>query len=298
MEVEKINLEDWTRFGEGNNGQSFYHTSDDSVVLKLNDSSWSREKTLEEFNLSESVFRMGVRCPAVYSFVTDGGRFGYISQRIKGKRSFSRMIADEPSRIPELAAVFAARAKELHSTPCDTARFPSLLAQRKAMIDGCGVLPDDIRARLESIYREFDPSATTCLHGDFHPGNLISGDGGEYWIDLGSFSYGDPMLDISTMYMIAHYTPVKALESIFHMNRRQFCSFVDEFLKCYYGESLDDELMGKIRDAAIFKSGISICARPKSAFIFFPLIRGQKVRFALVSLLVRLIWPLMRVKEK
>lgn len=158
-------------------------------------------------------------------------------------------------------------------------------------------LPDDVRARLESIYKDFDSTAYTCLHGDFHTGNLISGEGGEYWIDLGGFAYGDPLLDVSTLYMIGYYTPVKAIESIFHISRRQFCSFVDEFLKCYYGEELNDQMMEKIKNAALFKAGISICSTPGSALIFVPLIRGQKVRFILISFLVRLIWPLIsRIK--
>ena len=162
-----------------------------------------------------------------------------------------------------------------------------------ALIDNCKAMPDDVRARLESISKEFDPTACTCLHGDFHPGNLISGEGGEYWIDLGGFSYGDPLLDISTLYMTAHYTPAGALKSIFHIGRRPFCKFVDGVIRCYYGEALDDKLMQKIKDAAIFKAGISICSTPGSAFIFVPLIRGQKLRFALIMLLVRLLWPVL-----
>lgn len=297
MDPEKINLSDWVRFGEGANGQSYYHKTDDSIVLKLNDTSWTQEKSLAEFSLSKSVHDLGVQCPDVYKFVTDGERYGNISQRIKDKRSFSRMIADDPSRIPELAATFAARAKEFHSLKCDKSGFQSALALRKSMIDGCDALPDDVRARLESIYKDFDPEACNCLHGDFHPGNLISGEGGEYWIDLGGFSYGDPLLDISTLYMIGHYTPVKALEDIFHINKRQFCKFVDEFLKCYYGEELNDRMMEKIRNAAIFKTGISICSRPKSAFIFVPVIRGQKVKSAMAAFLANLLWPVLHKKE-
>ena len=38
------------------------------------------------------------------------------------------------------------------------------------------------------------PDPCTCLHGDFTTGNLIT-DGKEcYWIDLGWFSYGNPLL--------------------------------------------------------------------------------------------------------
>lgn len=297
MEAEKINLAEWIRFGEGNNGQSYYHATDDTIVLKLNDSSWTEERSLEEFNQSRSVYELGVISPKLYSFVTDGERFGYTIERIKGKRSFSRMIADEPSRIPELAARFAAMARKLHSLQCDTSVFQSALAQRKAMIDNCEVLPDDVRARLEEICGVFDPAACTCLHGDFHPGNLISGEGGDYWIDLGGFSYGDPLIDIATLYLVAHYTPAGTLDRIFHVRRRSICKFVDEFLKCYYGEKLDGTMMEKVRSAALFRAGLAICSQPRSAFIFVPLIRGQKVRFSLIFFIISLISPLLEKRK-
>lgn len=298
MEAEKIDLAEWIRFGEGNNGQSYYHVTDDSLVLKLNDSSWTEEMSLAEFNLSRSVYDLGVPCPKTYRFVSDGQRFGYTSERIKGKRSFSRMIADEPSRIPELAARFAAMARRLHSIQCDTSVFQSALALRKGMIDNCAVLPDDVRARLEEIGGIFDSAAVTCLHGDFHPGNLISGEGGEYWIDLGGFSYGDPLIDIATLYLVAHYIPAGTLDRIFHVKRRPICRFVDEFLKCYYGAELDGAMMEKVRSAALFRAGLAICTQPKSASIFIPLIRGQKVRFALIFFFISLLLPLLEKRRK
>lgn len=281
MEVDKINLDDWVRFGEGGNGQSFYHRTDDSLVLKLNDNSWTEEKALAEFNLSKTAFDIGVKCPEVFAFVTDGERFGFISKRVRKKMSFSRMIADNPSGIAGYASRFAAMARQLHSIECDTAVFSSALAQKKNLIDNCRDIPDDIRARLESICGVFDADACTCLHGDFHPGNLIAGEDGDYWIDLGNLSYGDPLLDIANLYMLAHYVPEKALHHLFHIDRRSFRLFVDEFLKCYYGDSLNEEMMAKIEKASLFRVALALCSSPKSAFIFFPLLRGRKLRFAL-----------------
>lgn len=294
MEPELINLEDWERFGEGRNGQSYYHKTDSTIVLKLNDRSWTKEKAHAEFRMSKAVHDLGVKCPEVYRFVTDGERFGYIAQRIKGKKSFSRMIADDPGRIPELASIFAARARELHSTQCDTTGFCSGLERSKAKIDSCKAIPDDVRAMLETIYKEFDATASTCLHGDFHPGNLISSESGEYWIDLGSFAYGDPMLDIINLYAIGHYTPGNALKELFHIGRRSFCRFADEFIKSYYGDKLDAEMMDRIKRMSLYKVSLSICSTPKSAFMFVPLLRGQNARFKFMSFIVRLLWPVLK----
>ena len=75
----------------------------------------------------------------------------------------------------------------------------------------------------------------TCLHGDFNPGNLIVSPKGDWWIDLGRFSYGDPLLDIAHLYMFCNegrdsWIVRKVIEHISHMKFSQLQSFWDAFL--------------------------------------------------------------------
>ena len=59
-------------------------------------------------------------------YVTDGQRYGMIVERIQGKESFGRIIADHPERLEELAGMTADYAKALHAMPCDTEVFDSV----------------------------------------------------------------------------------------------------------------------------------------------------------------------------
>ena len=107
MEAKIVDLQEWVSFGGGGFGESFYNKTDDSVILKLNKPSVSAHKAEDEFLRSKAVFQMGIPSAQPYEFVTDGQRYGMTVQRIQGKQSFGRIIADHPERLEELACVTA-----------------------------------------------------------------------------------------------------------------------------------------------------------------------------------------------
>lgn len=123
MEAKIINLEEWVSFGGGGFGESFYNKTDDSVILKLNKPSVSAGKAEDEFLRSKAVFEMGIPSAEPYDFVTDGERYGMTVQRIQGKQSLGKIIANHPERLDEMAGIAAEYAKALHATPCKTDLF-------------------------------------------------------------------------------------------------------------------------------------------------------------------------------
>lgn len=288
MEPKMINIAEWELFGEGGVGQAYIRKDDDSILLKLNYETWPLQKAEAEYKQSKAVCDLGLPCPAIYDLVTDGKRFGYTTERINGKVSLSRMIAAEPKRMHEFAEMFAKRAKELHTKQCNTEAFPSTLQLQKDILDKCTIFPDKLRAELESTYAAFDQSATTCLHGDFHMGNMIVAGGKEYWIDLGTFSYGDPLIDLGNLYMIGYYIPTRMAENLFHMKIGTYRKFMKEFFKCYFGDDLSDETMLRIRNSARFRCALAVAARPNSAVLFMPLLNGQRIKFAIVKFIAGL----------
>lgn len=54
---------------------------------------------------------MGLPVPSIYDYVTDGERFGYTAERIKGKISFARILSQEPDRFEEMARRLSSMAK-------------------------------------------------------------------------------------------------------------------------------------------------------------------------------------------
>lgn len=58
------------------------------------------------------------------------------------------------------------------------------------------------------------------------------------WIDLDRFGYGDPMFDVSYLYMLCNvYSPMKYVQNLFHLTHEQFLLFLDAFARAYSGSA-------------------------------------------------------------
>jgi hypothetical protein len=107
MELDKVNLNDYTQIGEGGNGKTYVTSAAPDEILKVNNarlSTWEAVK--HEYDVSKAVASLGIPVPAMYRIVQVGDAYATISQRIKGKKSLSRICHDEPERTEEMARLF------------------------------------------------------------------------------------------------------------------------------------------------------------------------------------------------
>ena len=251
-----IDMSDCCEFGGGAAGSSFYHKSDDNLVLKLYWEQWPEERARSEFERSRKVFEMGVNCPETYEYVTDGKCFGMISQRIKEKKSFFRILSEEPGRVDEMARRFASEALKLHSTPCDTTKFHPIKERYEiAFARMSEEVPEQIKDDLLKLLRSF-PDGTTCLHGDMQGGNIITDGKKDYWIDLGDFAYGSPTIEFSTLWHNAINLTNDQTLDMFHISSDLQMKFTKLVLQYYYNldkmtHEEQDTIMLRIRRTAV-----------------------------------------------
>lgn len=270
-DVRLIDLNDWVRSGEGADAVSYYHKTDDSVVLRIDVRNNDYETARKEFLRSLTVAGLGVPTPMPREVVTDGIYYGTIFQRMSGKQSFSRMISEHPEKLRELAAVMASMAKELHSISCDTGEFVNVGKSYIDTINSCEHIPERLKVLLNTYASHLDNACTTCIHGDLQPGNVIRTGGRNLWIDIGKFGYGDPDLDFSSLYVLSHFTPKGIVKDLMHLSARQMREFTDCYGREYYGDRYDTaELQEKIRQIGLLHLGASFAVSdmPK-AFRFF-----------------------------
>ena len=155
-------------------------------------------------------------------------------ERINGKRSFARVISEEPERLEEIAVRFAQMCKELHATPCDTALFPDRTLFYKGVIArATGFTPEE-KERMEA-FLDSVPRTATCLHGDMHIGNVITTGRDDLWIDMSDFSYGNPLFDVAMMYFTAFCTPEDMVMDLYHITAEQFREVYRIFAREYFG---------------------------------------------------------------
>lgn len=285
MEASLINMEDWVRFGEGANGSSYYHKTDDGIMLKLNKAELPSSESEKEYLHSRAVRQLGIASPTALSLVTDGTRYGIICEKINDKKSFARLVADNPNELEAIARDFARETRKLHQTECDTSQFQSIIDHYRYLISNCSTIPEDIRNQLMEDAEQLD-GVTTCLHGDLHPGNMIRSGSNNYWIDMNSFGYGNPDIDMGTFLTVCTCSPRKVIEDLFHMSKRQFKRFFEVFGQEYYGELWHTkELEERLNRVLRLRYGTAIATRPKSAILFLPLLKGQKTKSAIIKLI-------------
>ena len=244
----QIALQEWTLVGEGYNGQAFVSDAHPGVMLKM----VRRElgvahKVEQEFYASKAAYEMGLPVPEVYEIVRDGKDHGYLCQRIEGKKSMARQCADEPERIPELAARMADWGRALHALPTPQSEYvPSMKGLLLEALGKSPLLTEAQRERLTALASAM-PDEQTCLHGDFQPGNLILAGEKHYWIDLGWLAHGWYMMDLAHLYkMMVEDSAIPQVQDLTHMSREQMIAFWEAFARAYTGthdvEALNREL--------------------------------------------------------
>jgi len=237
----EIDLNEWEKFGGGVTADSYYKKDDDTIMLKLYADFLPVDEGYRELTTSENIASLGITIAKPIQYVKAGNQYGAIFERVKDKRSFGRIIADEPERIDEIARRFADMLNNLHSIPCNTELFPSMADVIEKNIKSCKYINESQREKaLEALYSV--PKATTCLHGDSHIGNAIMAEGKEpMFIDFSDFSYGNPIFDLGTLYYTTHLGDEARTMEIYHTHVEQMLEFWESFVKYFFeGEGLEE----------------------------------------------------------
>lgn len=252
--IKNIDLKDFRQSGAGANGCSYDSLSDPDLMVKLYNCDYPVAAIHEELEVAEKVFRLGIPSPKPGELVTDGDRFGILFRRIRSKRSFSRMLSDEPERVEEFTREFAGWCKKIHNTVCPEGLFPDAKEQFLDLLDKNPWITGNCRSRMEDFIRNV-PDAGACLHGDMHFGNVLSTlpPGAPlswkhdcYFIDLGYFCRGCPLFDIGMVQCICLYCDEEFRQKEFHITgelaAKAWNIFLDEY---FFGEDhLADRYFG------------------------------------------------------
>jgi len=244
-EVQRIDLNDYVQTGEGGTALTYSH-KDGKTLAKLFMPSMAADNAVREFRINQVVYESGLPTPKPIRLITDGERFGAEYELISPKRSFTRIISQEPDQLVPLSERFARLAKRIHQTPADTTRLPDMRELVREWIDRLEQFPDELKYR---FHRFIDtvPSTPTCLHGDLHIGNIITDGQRDLWIDVGDFAYGVPEWDLGMMYYSTHFLSPERADGIFHLDNDTLRAHWDAFAPVYYGTDSREVLDAEVR---------------------------------------------------
>lgn len=233
LDYETIELSAYTRSGEGGTAVTYKH-KELNRLAKLYNPGYEADMARQEFLTSRAVFDMGVPTPEPVRLVTDGERQGAEYEFIPGKRSFARILSEEPQREAEMALAFARAGQQLHRTHADCSRIPSIKDVLRAFYLQNDCVTEEYNRRALS-FLDSAPYADTCLHGDFHIGNIITNGRRTLWIDVGQFCHGVPEWDLGWFWTISHNLGDARADFLLHMTQSALVSFWDAFLPAYLG---------------------------------------------------------------
>jgi uncharacterized protein (TIGR02172 family) len=237
---EIINLEDYIQTGEGGTAVSYTHKSKNTLA-KLYNPGFEADRARAEFYTAKTVFDMGIPTPEPYRLVTDGERFGAEYELVPDKRSFTRIISQEPERLQEISLTFASLARKLHSTPADTSRLRSYKEVLTQFYKEKNLVPEAFKQRALA-FLENVPDTPNCLHGDLQIGNIITDGYRTLWIDVGEFSYGTPEWDLCIMWIMGQRMDEKRADMLFHLKPQQIKDHWNIFLPAYMGSKDPQEI--------------------------------------------------------
>ena len=240
---ETIDLNDYVQTGEGGTSLTYTHQTRHTMA-KLFNLVNEAELAEKEFRTACAVFEMGIPTPEPLRLVTDGERRGVEYELISNKRSFTRIISQEPERLEEISLAFARMARELHTQKANTSRFTSVKERLRRFYQEKGDLVTEVYKEHALNFIDKSPDADTCLHGDLHIGNVITDGQRSFWIDLGQFSYGEPEWDLGWMWTICNQIDDKRSDFILHLTPETLKAHWNLFIATYLGTN-DQEAIGQ-----------------------------------------------------
>ena len=238
--MRNIDLNEWVPSGAGATAASYNHKTDTTLLLKvflsgiLND-----DYADKEYQLSKDVDALGIRTPKALEMGVVGTSKAIIYERITGKKSLSRLCADNPEKISEYAVLFARECHKLHGTSCNIQNFPSRKEQVLKAVKEHKGYSNCTKQVVEKLVGLLDDTST-CLHGDLQTGNLIIAHDTPYWIDLGCFAWGNPMYDLACLYFFCCHPIGQILgRTLCHLKRPQLRCFWNAFAREYSPQNSD-----------------------------------------------------------
>lgn len=239
MEAKLLDMSQWVKAGEGAQGDSYNHVTDRDYMVKLYNEEVDTSDIVTELQAARNAQYMGFSTPEPGEFVTDGKRFGLKFRRIANKVSFCTAVSRDPSCLNDMAQRMVTIAKQLHSTKADKTRLPDFRDFLRTCMAGC-TLDEKEKWQFEKLF-ETVPDGDTCVHGDFHFGNIITDGQKDYLIDLSAFGYGRPEWDLAMFYFIAHFKVEAAMMYNYHIDCATALEYWNRFAEGYYGTDYNEQ---------------------------------------------------------
>ena len=231
--VRQLSVEGCDRIGAGACGEVF--RLDDETIIKLYYPRVKKEEIEQEKALAKKAFVMGVPTAISYDIVEADGRTGVVYELIKSK-TIGELIRGDEGHLEEYVDMYAAVCRQIHGIEAEPGQLPSFKDINRSDIPNVTGITEEERAYLHR-FLDLVPDRMNCLHGDLNINNIMVQNGECCLIDMGEFSTGTPMFDLSRILFSMEFAGAAKGEfnSFYKLPQDIVTHILHLFLEKYFG---------------------------------------------------------------
>lgn len=242
--MKQIEIEKLIDLSERGNSKT-YITKDKKWVIKF--ASSDAGNTLEDYEKrqrnSKIAESLEIKTPKVGDIVVNkDGSYGLEYEYIEDKKSYARMVCENPEKVEEYMKDLAVFVKENHNKAVDKKSLLSIEeVVEKTMNENSDIFDETRKEKIKRTMSKIDNTGT-FLHLDLQSGNYILSKKGTMIIDLDTICYGNPIYDLAFFYNIYHLLQKEHIEKISRCSVDLADKMWRFFIKHYKGFNTEKEI--------------------------------------------------------
>ena len=234
--MKTIDISDWTQFSQRAYSKSYLDESGTLMLKTVDaDNTESVAYLTEEYRISDAANKLGIPTAKVFDFVkTSNNEVGIVYEYIREKVSCSRAISREPERLNEFMQIYSNVVRKFHDIEADPNLIPSFESKVFSGLDATSIFSEKEKELLKERFVKL-PQGNKCIHGDLTPSNVIHSPSGDFIIDLGMLSYGNPLFDFANFNHQVEYLPDDVTMMLFHFDKATLKKCWEIYAQDYFG---------------------------------------------------------------
>ncbi len=235
--TREVSVEGCELIGAGACGECF--RIDDETIIKLYYPSVSEEDIEREKALAKKAFVLGVPTAISYDIVKSNGRTGVVYELIKSK-TLGELIRNDYENREKYIDLYVDVCKKISTIKSEDSDIPSFVELNREDIKKIDMISEEEKQYLHK-FLDLIPSENTCIHGDLNINNIMVENGECCLIDMGEFSRGNHLFDVSRIIFSMEYanTPKGEYNSFYKMSSEQVSEVYKSFMTKYFNEDLE-----------------------------------------------------------
>jgi uncharacterized protein (TIGR02172 family) len=242
----KFSIENCVKIGAGACGEVY--RIDDERIIKLYYPQISNDEIEREKALAKKAFVLGVPTAISYDIVECDGRLGVVYELIKSK-TLGELIRDDGENLEKYVDMYADVCRRIHKIEASGGDLPTFKDINRQEIPNIVDITDEERQLLYD-FLDMVPDRCNCIHGDLNLNNIMVDNGECCLIDMGEFSTGMPMFDISRIVFSMEFASDKGVDynAFYKMPAATVERIYRLFLKKYFMAETFEEAAKKNKD--------------------------------------------------